>query len=318
MSKQDRQPARTVAALEQRYSFGKSFAEVQGFADDARRAAEDAQKAADQLDDLFAGDIYMTGKFQSTSEGYLPPTYDDVVHVVRHFVYPESYPIPEGANFDLNGDGVVNEDDATLTLAVFNGQAKMELCRGAEKRPVTICIDMSNAEKTIRIYGTNMWGSEVEMYIGSDASNSSFVSKESMKSIIQLEDDGSTYRYVDITGAITGEKEYYNPPMKVGVEYRTTERWNGSVVYTKLVDCGAVPEAGTEKLVAHGAYDIYLVLRCTGTLNSGNTLPLDREGYGTISCMATPTEIILRAGADCPSWLSQTLTAHIQIWYIKD
>jgi len=37
--------------------------------------------------------------------------------------------------------------------------------------------------------------------------------------------------------------EWVNPPMHAGVEYRTTERWNGSPVYTKLVDCGAwVPE----------------------------------------------------------------------------
>jgi hypothetical protein len=34
--------------------------------------------------------------------------------------------------------------------------------------------------------------------------------------------------------------EWFNPPMSVGVEYRTTERWNDKPVYTKLVDCGAV------------------------------------------------------------------------------
>ena len=35
--------------------------------------------------------------------------------------------------------------------------------------------------------------------------------------------------------------EYENPPMVFGVEYRTTERWNGYAVYTKLVDLGIVP-----------------------------------------------------------------------------
>lgn len=34
------------------------------------------------------------------------------------------------------------------------------------------------------------------------------------------------------------EWEYMNPPMLFGVEYRTTERWNGKPVYTKLVDLG--------------------------------------------------------------------------------
>lgn len=33
---------------------------------------------------------------------------------------------------------------------------------------------------------------------------------------------------------------WVNPPMQLGVEYRTTKRYKGSVVYAQLVDCGAV------------------------------------------------------------------------------
>lgn len=35
--------------------------------------------------------------------------------------------------------------------------------------------------------------------------------------------------------------EWIDPPMEAGVEYRTTERWMGKPVYTKLIDCGALP-----------------------------------------------------------------------------
>jgi hypothetical protein len=45
--------------------------------------------------------------------------------------------------------------------------------------------------------------------------------------------------------------EWVNPPMIPGVEYRTTERYNGQPVYTKLLDCGALPNA-SRKEVAHG------------------------------------------------------------------
>lgn len=38
------------------------------------------------------------------------------------------------------------------------------------------------------------------------------------------------------------EWEVENPPMSLGVEYRTTERWNGVPVYTMLADLGAVTE----------------------------------------------------------------------------
>lgn len=41
--------------------------------------------------------------------------------------------------------------------------------------------------------------------------------------------------------------EYINPPMKLGVEYRTTERYLGKPVYVKLFDCGTIPAQGTHK-----------------------------------------------------------------------
>ena len=45
------------------------------------------------------------------------------------------------------------------------------------------------------------------------------------------------YRTVD------GVKEWLNPPMVSGVEYRTTERWMGKPVYTKIVSFGKLPNA---------------------------------------------------------------------------
>jgi hypothetical protein len=42
-----------------------------------------------------------------------------------------------------------------------------------------------------------------------------------------------------------GEWEWTNPPMQVGVEYRTTERWQGKAVYTMMVDCGAAANGKT-------------------------------------------------------------------------
>lgn len=53
---------------------------------------------------------------------------------------------------------------------------------------------------------------------------------------------------------VQGVTEWLNPPMAKGVEYRTTERWDGKHVYTKLIDLGALPNAGTktvENLVEH-------------------------------------------------------------------
>lgn len=41
---------------------------------------------------------------------------------------------------------------------------------------------------------------------------------------------------------VYGEWEWGNPPMIPSVEYRTTERWNGSPVYVKMINCGTMPD----------------------------------------------------------------------------
>lgn len=58
------------------------------------------------------------------------------------------------------------------------------------------------------------------------------------------EHPGCYYRIVN------GETEWLNPPMLLGVEYRTTERWNGDPVYTKAIDIGSLPNK-EEKITHH-------------------------------------------------------------------
>lgn len=40
--------------------------------------------------------------------------------------------------------------------------------------------------------------------------------------------------------------EWVNPPMQLGVEYRTTERYHGKPVYVKLVDFGKLPNTASK------------------------------------------------------------------------
>lgn len=42
---------------------------------------------------------------------------------------------------------------------------------------------------------------------------------------------------------VVDEEEWINPPMVAGVEYRTTERFNGAPVYTKVVEA-IIPDKG--------------------------------------------------------------------------
>ena len=65
--------------------------------------------------------------------------------------------------------------------------------------------------------------------------------------------------------------EFINPPMKLGVEYRTTERYQGKPVYCKLVNFGKLPN-NTYKDVAHGISELQYVISVSGESNGDNLI----------------------------------------------
>lgn len=68
-----------------------------------------------------------------------------------------------------------------------------------------------------------------------------------------------------------GEWEWVNPPMSLGVEYRTTERYLGKPVYVKAINFGAGPNAST-KTVAHGVTNIDKAIRVWGNIDNYNLI----------------------------------------------
>ena len=64
--------------------------------------------------------------------------------------------------------------------------------------------------------------------------------------------------------------EWVNPPMQLGVEYRTTERYFGKPVYTQVISIGAIGSGSGN--VEHGIPDISVVVDLIGTNSYGPTL----------------------------------------------
>ena len=58
-----------------------------------------------------------------------------------------------------------------------------------------------------------------------------------------------------------------NPPMFIGVEYRTTERFHGMSVYAQAFDLGSGCSAGSVKDVEHGIANIQYIISCQGFTN---------------------------------------------------
>ena len=101
--------------------------------------------------------------------------------------------------------------------------------------------------------------------------------------------------------------EYENPPMMLGVEYRTTERWNSKVVYTRIVDClGAVDGAWVNLYTTYTT-----MIRYAGIFNNADTLPVENIGnYARIQVL-DGYAVISQKGYD-------GLNIKVQLWYTKD
>jgi hypothetical protein len=52
----------------------------------------------------------------------------------------------------------------------------------------------------------------------------------------------------DVTEGESLGVDFAFPPMQLGVEYRTTERWNGKVVYAKSVNIGTLPDTAQKTI----------------------------------------------------------------------
>lgn len=127
----------------------------------------------------------------------------------------------------------------------------------------------------------------------------------------------TAYRYGSDEGLISARRSYHylfggwhpwewiNPPMQLGVEYRTAGRYNGKPVYTKLVDCGAGP-SNTRKTVSANTQNVETPISCTGNFGSG-TIPYewfagDVSGAQAITCTFNGQAIEIAATADYSGW----------------
>ncbi len=192
------------------------------------------------LSKMFAKDITMTGTFESVAQAFLPPTYEDVSEIQTAILFPESH---RGSVYlcDLNGDGLYNDTDVQLARDLYLGNIGFEACPGMQKSSVTMRINMSDTDKPIHIFGTNMWGSYVETCIGANPGKGSFAMKKHLDNMFKCDPgDANDLIYRTLSD---GTKEWLNPPMtQDNVLYRTYERLFGAPVYTMLVvDLADVP-----------------------------------------------------------------------------
>lgn len=111
---------------------------------------------------------------------------------------------------------------------------------------------------------------------------------------------------------VSGETEWINPPMVMGTEYRSTERWNGKVVYMKIIDIGALPNA-TSTSYSHGL-GAKSIVRCYGTTSDvyGRSIPF-KHAASSIDLSCDRSAIRITTSTD-----ESAANGYITVHYTKD
>ena len=81
------------------------------------------------------------------------------------------------------------------------------------------------------------------------------------------------YNYVSGGGEEWYPFEWVNPRLTPGVEYRTTQRYNGKPVYVKLVDFGALPNNSQKTVEYAGGDTTTRTIEAHGVMTGGYVIP---------------------------------------------
>lgn len=112
---------------------------------------------------------------------------------------------------------------------------------------------------------------------------------------------------------VNGVNEWINPPLIIGTEYRTTERWDNKVVYTKLVSIGAIADASSIDIRDYGATRI---VRYFGWVDN-YALPHINADNLTASYSVYYSVRTTTIDVNCGTAMAGR-QGYIQLWYTKD
>ena len=109
---------------------------------------------------------------------------------------------------------------------------------------------------------------------------------------------------------VGGEREWINPPMVLGEEYRTTERLDRLVVYTKIMNFGEMPHNSTKTVrnVVEGS-----IFSVDGLVFNADGIPIVTFATNqSISCDFAGSHVSVMT-----TWDFSNCTAYLIVKYLK-
>ena len=108
--------------------------------------------------------------------------------------------------------------------------------------------------------------------------------------------------------------EWENPPMQLDVEYRTTERHEGKPVYTKLVDCGMLPNCTTKVVAWTNNSSADKAIRFTSSNGNGGVLPMRLSSSSKVNIYISIYNNVIDIETEFDASSQHCYT---QVWYTK-
>lgn len=186
--------------------------------------------------------------------------------------------MPQAGDYNATQIPVSGEPEAETVAAALSNKAPAGYGLGEQSKELTSDDDLN----TIWQNGWYRWGSRSPQNapkMTSDAGGAGYifarVTNYDAQNVLQeywsLNQDAQNQARRICRNGTWGPLEWINPPMQLGVEYRSTERYNGKPVYAKAINFGQAPNA-TYKDVSHGIENFGQLVSYTGMMGGANLI----------------------------------------------
>jgi hypothetical protein len=116
------------------------------------------------VEELLAQDITFEGSLSTDAMVFFEPGQPELDSMYAHITGADSLDDPD--LYDFDNDGEITARDIQFAYKAMVGVQSLASWSGAVKTKAMVSIDLTNPAKAITISGKNMWGREVEKYIG--------------------------------------------------------------------------------------------------------------------------------------------------------
>lgn len=190
--------------------------------------------------------------------------------------------LPQSGDYNATQIPVSGEPEAETVAAALSNKVPAGFGLGGQSKELTSGDDLN----TIWENGWYRWGSSSPQNapkMTSDVGGARYIfarvanydSQNVLQEYWSLNQSAQNQARRICRNGTWGPLEWINPPMQLGIEYRTTERYSNKPVFVMTVDGGVFPDISSKIIDVQipDASDYVKMLDCYGVLDNGTQIP---------------------------------------------